>query len=150
MLFRNHKITQTLRVCLPYWLMHEPLSAHFLCAEVGVCLCGWTRPLREANPTSTACQDAEGFHPGADSLQNHHPPGALRSSLELWVHEILDNLAHWARGLLRQLSREGRERFCAYGLKDEDRPTLAHALPAPFHPAPCLMIRAQSHHERGF
>lgn len=102
-LFGNHKITHAPGVSLPYCLIREPLSACFLHPEISVCLHGWSRPLRKASPTSTACQYLEGFHHEFPSELPLPQRWVLRTSLECGLHEMLDKLALWAQEPPRQL-----------------------------------------------
>lgn len=85
------KITQTLQVCLPYWLLHEPLSAPLFHLLRSV-LPSWMIKAPEKSQSS--------LHSPRDSIQEWGPfstttpPGAgAEDQPEFWLHEALNTPA---------------------------------------------------------
>lgn len=139
----NHKITQTLQVCLPYWLLHEPPSAPLFHLLRSV-LPSWVVKAPEKSQSS--------LHSPRDSIQEWGPfstttpPGAgAEDQPEFWLHEALNTPARLVHGLPRQLGREeGREwHLCSWPRgRGQARPGTCSACSFP--------ASTQSHSERGF
>lgn len=98
------------------------------------CLHGWSKPLRKASPLCTARGiPSRSEVPSAPPLLPGRVPRTSQSS------GFMRHLTHrhgWSMGCPGSWAvRRAGSGICAHGLEDEDKPALAHVLPAPFQPA---------------